>query len=329
MEKKLGFRERLRLIQEEKETKETPIDLSTYKVVDNMERVLTKYDWVDAVEKYQNHTLGGMTMEHLRLAYEKRQALRESKEEIKFYPSSIGRCKRMITYQMLKYPATPKAGSNLHVLETGTSFHERMEELFSDMGILVVPELAIKDEGLCISGRTDAVVWNFLDDLTTLTPGEIIDTEEDRITLNNAKGQTAYVGPRNRVLLIELKTIKDSSFHKLRKKSAKNEHIMQLQLYFHLTGIEKGLIYYENKNTQEIKEYVVEKDDDLIAQVLADISYVVDLANKKELADREFQPNDVQCRYCDYRELCYPNLGAFDFNDLFQLYKEKEEEEGE
>ncbi|MFS1019887.1 Dna2/Cas4 domain-containing protein [Enterococcus casseliflavus] len=316
-------REQLRAIRATKKVEEEKydIDLSAYKVNEDIGKIYTKFDWVDGFDLFHNKSLGGMSIEYMKQEYMKRQELRESKEDIRFFPSSLGRCKRMITYQMLHYRATPKTGTNLSVLENGTSFHDRMEKVCNDMGILVAPELSIKNDDLCISGRTDAVVWNFLDPLEHPIQGET-STEEEKIVLNNSKGETVYVGPQERVLLIEFKSIKDKSFHSLGKSKPKKEHEMQLQLYFFLTGIEKGIIYYENKNTQDTKEYIIEKDDDKIAEVLKEIQIVLDLARKHELAQREYTPNDIHCRYCDYREHCYPNSQPFRFEDLFTLPEE-------
>lgn len=323
---KLSRREQLRLIQQNKQSSiplpTHEVDTSHYKMDESIGQIFTKYDWFNFSEHFQEKSLGGMSIEYLKQEYMKRQELREKKKDIRFFPSSIGRCNRSITYQLLHYKATPKNGSNLMVLENGTMFHERMESLFKDMGILVAPELSIKDEQLCISGRTDAVVWNFLDNLKPLTPGEAGDPHEARIELQNSKGETVYVGPEERVLLVEFKSIADKKFHDLPKTKPKLEHEMQLQLYFQLTGIKKGIIFYENKNTQQVKEYIVKRDEELISRVLGNIHNVVNLAREGKLADREFQPTDVHCRFCDYRELCHPNSNPFTFEDLFAFDEE-------
>lgn len=278
------------------------------------DKVYSKKDYVNGTDLYGDVTLGGMVKTYLADVHAKRQDLRESKEDIRYFPSSVGQCLRKTTYQMLHYHAEPKKGDNLSVLENGTAFHNRMENTFKDMGILIAPELSLKDKELCISGRSDAIVWNFIDD-----PVENEDSIENRIQLYTPQEELVYVGPKSRVLIIELKSIKDKKFHKLSKKKPLKEHEMQLQLYFYLTGIDKGIILYENKNSQETKEYIVEKDDKIIESVLKEIKYCVDLAKKHELAPRTLMPTDVQCRYCDYRDICWPEAKPFTFEDLFEL----------
>lgn len=324
-------RERLQEIRESKKKKE-PQTLESivegyedmgHKVDESVGTIYTKYHWRNIAEEYHDTSLGSMTVEHLKQVYLKRQALRESKHDVRFFPSSLGRCKRMVTYQMQHYKATPKKGTNLLVLENGTSFHDRMESIFSDMGILLTPELSIKDEELCIQGRTDAVVWNFLDELDQPDPSKPIDPEEEKITLLNSKGDTVYIGPQERVLLVEFKSIRDNAFHNLAKSKPKKEHEMQLQLYFYLTGINKGVIYYENKDSQAYKEYIVVRNERIIEEVLRDVAKVVELSKRKELAEREYPLGDVHCRFCDYREICYPNAAPFRYEDLFKLPEEE------
>ena len=71
----------------------------------------------------------------------------------KFYPSAVGQCKRKIVYQMMGYPGKPKQGRNIMILDNGTYFHNRIEDMFKRIGIMIAPELRLKDEALRISGR--------------------------------------------------------------------------------------------------------------------------------------------------------------------------------
>lgn len=229
----------------------------------------------------------------------------------KFYPSSIGRCKRAIVYQMLGYPTKAVNGKSLMVMENGTAFHNRMEEIFERMGILIAPELSLKDEALRISGRSDAIIWNYL----------LEDDEEpgEEITLYDVKDKDKiiYQGPNNHILIVELKSIKDKNFHKLPKSKADKKHEMQLQLYFYLTGIRRGIVYYENKDSQEPKYYLVKYNQELVDQVKADIEYVIEMVDKRELPEKEGNALDIFCRYCDFRNLCHTPLSEQDWTELY------------
>ncbi|MCY9308831.1 Dna2/Cas4 domain-containing protein [Bacillus inaquosorum] len=229
----------------------------------------------------------------------------------KFYPSSIGRCKRAVVYQMLGYPTKPINGQSLLIMENGTGFHNRMEDIFEKMGILVAPELSLKDEELRISGRSDAIIWNFL------KREDEQDDEEIVLFDPNDSEKEIYRGPANHILIVEFKSIKNKNYTKLPKSKPKTAHEMQLQLYFYLTGIKKGIVYYENKDNQESKHYVVEYDEQLINQVKTDIKEILDYADRRELPEKEGNALDVMCRYCDFRNLCHTPISEDQWIELY------------
>lgn len=229
----------------------------------------------------------------------------------KFYPSSIGRCKRSVVYQMLGYPTKPINGQSLLIMENGTSFHNRMEDIFERMGILIAPELSLKDSELRISGRSDAIIWNFLKE-----PDEP-DAEEIVLYDPKDKKKEVYRGPANHILIVEFKSIKNKNYEKLPKSKPKKEHEMQLQLYFYLTGIRKGLVYYENKDTQESKYYLIEYNAELVEQVKSDIRFMIDHAERRELPEKEGNALDIMCRYCDFRNLCHTPISEEEWLDIY------------
>lgn len=248
----------------------------------------------------------------------------------KFYPSSVGECKRKIAYQMMGYPGKPINGQSLLVMENGTSFHNRMEEIFGRMDIMIAPELSLKHADLRISGRSDAIIHNFLrqedevdGDIIQLyrpapkvEPPEPVDGEEPEIQPESLP-ELVYEGPENNVLIVEFKSIKSKGYNDyVPKTKPKKEHEMQLQLYFFLTGIKKGMVYYENKDTQEQKYFIVEYNQVLIDSIIEDIQYVIACIDKGELPEREFQPTEVKCRYCDFRDICYPDFNSIDYDKI-------------
>ncbi|MFE4029294.1 PD-(D/E)XK nuclease family protein [Priestia sp. YIM B13551] len=228
----------------------------------------------------------------------------------KFYPSSVGKCKRAVVYQMLGYPAKPIKGQSVLILDNGTSFHNRMEDIFERMGIMIAPELSLKDEELRISGRSDAIIWNYLK--------QEDEPDEEEIVLYdpNEEDKVIYKGPSNHILIVEFKSIKNKNFEKLKTKP-QSKHIMQLQLYFYLTGIRRGIVWYENKNTQEIKTYMIEYDEGLIQQVKDDIQDILNHVDRHALPEKEGNALDVMCRYCDFRNLCHVPLSDEEWLDMY------------
>ncbi|RUM82852.1 MAG: hypothetical protein DSZ18_04070, partial [Candidatus Thioglobus sp.] len=58
--------------------------------------------------------------------------------------------------------------------------------------------------------------------------------------------------------VVELKSINTRGFKALLDKP-KPDHLIQLQIYLHLSKIEHGMVLYENKNDQQVKAFVVKK----------------------------------------------------------------------
>lgn len=273
-------------------------------------------------EKYGDMNLVDMVHQYL---VEEDQANQQKRYEDgrigKFYPSSVGQCKRKIAYQMMGYPGKPKQGRNILILDNGTYFHNRMEALFERMGIMIAPELKLKHEELRISGRSDAIIWNFMK-----KPDDVI--EGDKVIKlykpvydeegNETGEELVYEGLASDVLIVEFKSSKEKSYNDyIPKTKPDKKHEMQLQLYFFLTGIRAGLVYYENKNTQDQKYYYVTYNQAIVDEIVADIKFVIHHIDNGTLPEREFQPTSFECRYCDYRDICHPVLNNYNLEELF------------
>jgi CRISPR/Cas system-associated exonuclease Cas4 (RecB family) len=226
----------------------------------------------------------------------------------KFYPSSVGRCRRQIAYQMLGYPGRDIPGRNLLIMENGTSFHNRMEHIFEQMGVMIAPELKLVDSDLRISGRSDAIVWNWL---KTEEP-----EEDHEIVLRDIKDEVVYEGKQSDVLIVELKSINNKNWDKLPKTLPKMEHRMQLQLYMYLTGIRQGVVYYENKDTQEQKYFYVVYNPEMVNKIVSDIRYIIDHIDKNKLPERDYTPVSFECKWCDYRDMCNPVSSKVSLDDI-------------
>lgn len=276
----------------------------------------THKDYINPKLSFNEPSLSQMTYAYLSKENYNRSVLKskERKEKLKFYPSSIGNSDRDIVLGMLGYIGSPQRGEGLMIMENGTSFHNRMEAIFEDMGIMIAPELSLRHEELCISGRSDAIIWNFL--------REEDEPDGEIISLKDLDGNIIYEGPENYILLVEFKSISENGFYKLRKGKPKDAHEQQLQLYFHLTGITKGIVYYENKNNQKAQEYVLTKDEEVIASVVNRIKRLLGCASRREIPEPDYLPTDMSARFSNYREITYPDPNPFSFEDLFKTDEE-------
>lgn len=171
------------------------------------------------------------------------------------------------------------------IFDNGSSMHERWQKYLEDAGILVEAESRFIDEERRISGYIDAIV-----------------------EVNNIR----YV--------VELKSINHFSFQKL--KEPKPEHCIQVQLYGMITGLDCFVIY-ENKNTQEIKEFFVRKNDDMIKEIQSMMFAIKESPNTKTILPKTDQIN--LCQSCRYMNTCYKYPDAT-FTEIFNVEKLKEME---
>lgn len=266
----------------------------------NYEQVLQKYKGLDLIEAVHHHLVQSN--------YNRSAERNKQKKGIRFYPSSVGQCPRKNVYQMLGYQGKPRDPNDLQVMENGNYFHHRMEDQFEQMGILIARELSLKDAEHAISGRSDAIIWDFIEPVDEPT-GEVL-------TLHDPQGNVVYEGHEDFVRIVEFKSIKEQNYDKL-KRVGKSNHIEQLQLYFYLTGIRKGTLYYENKNNQSPKTYHINYDPAIVEKVLNEIKEQVAYAKDGILPDRPYTAIDIPCRYCDFRDICHPDTNPFSYEQLF------------
>lgn len=259
---------------------------TTRREIQDLQRIYETTDLIEMIEDYK--------LQQQKEKYQKRLA--EGRVG-KFYPSSAGQCKRKIVYQMTGVEGKPPSAKGLMIMDNGTYFHKRMNDWFEEMGLLVAKDLPLKHEELRISGECDAIIWNFRKNENDIHD-EFIQIKKDN--------EIIAEGYDSDFILVDFKSINSKAFYYLKDKP-KPEHELQLQLYLYLTGIRKGMMYYESKDTQETKYYFVDYNQTKIDKLIDDIQYIIRHVDEETVPDRDFEPSSWQCKYCDYFATCYEN----------------------
>lgn len=210
------------------------------------------------------------------------QEKREERNQEHFYITDAGKCPRAIYFSMKGYPRKEKEARVLRIFDRGDIIHQRlMSALFG------VPEIKV------ISSEID------------IPPKELIRGRAD-----------AILSISNKLYVIELKSSSDFKFQKLEE--PEQTHYQQIQLYMHYFKIPQGIILYENKNTQALKEFEVKYDPSLCEKIISDFEnlkqqYIdqdiippipLELKKVREEAGGIEERFPWQCRYCDFREEC-------------------------
>ncbi|MFH1823587.1 MAG: CRISPR-associated protein Cas4 [archaeon] len=188
-----------------------------------------------------------------------------NKEKAAFYISDAGKCPRAIWFSLKNYPKKPTEARIMRIFEHGDYTHMRIMGALFSMGLVNAVEIKIPDNEF-IHGRADAI-----------------------ITLDNEP------------VVLEIKSINS---YKFKSEEASKDHILQLQLYLHFFKIKKGILIYENKDNQELKEYLVEYNEELIKNILEGFKKIkIDFEEDKEPGI----PTDLEkwrCDYCPYADSC-------------------------
>lgn len=206
--------------------------------------------------------------------------VRESKEVKKtsFAPSGLGyagSCPRMWFYAfngaMFEYDTAAPAMANM---EAGTDAGKRLANVLDKAGILIDSEIKVTHNDPPIFGYIDAMVrW------------------------------------KDEVIVVEVKTTKSASWnYRATSNSVPGYQMVQLLIYMHLTGKEKGFFMTENKDTHEIFILPVKMDDEkraLVEYVLDWMRKVKKNADEGELPTRPFTNKSMQCKGCPVRNTCW------------------------
>lgn len=189
----------------------------------------------------------------------------------KVSPTYLLACLRQCFYKMKGLPQKEKQDArSIRIAENGNYMHKRYFDFFEKMGILKEKEKFVSHPTYPFLGYIDAI-----------------------ITLDGKD------------YLVELKSISHDSFSKLTKPL--EEHQMQLKMYLMLLKeISEGILLYEDKNTQEIKEFHVIYDKAIEEWFTNRMDTLLDYFNRNEEPPRIcLNYTDGVYKWCPYVDICF------------------------
>ena len=193
------------------------------------------------------------------------QSKKDSKEKTAFYATDAGKCPRAIYFALKKYPKKDYDAKILRIFEHGNHTHMRIVGVLFSLGLINAVEVDLPEKDL-IHGRADVII--------------------------SIKGEP-YV--------VEIKSV--NSF-KFKKGEPDSDHIKQLQLYLHFFKIKKGILLYENKDNQDLMEYVIEYDEKLALKLIDSFSHLKEKVENNTVPEIPSDLEDWRCEYCPYLESC-------------------------
>ena len=257
-------------------------------------------------------------------------------------PSQIGSCLRS------RYYARTGAERDVHsvdprtrrIFDNGSYVHERLQSYLEECGVLLMREVSIINDQYNIQGHTDGILKLSDNELGVLEIKSInnrscseLKSEKPEhkrqglVYLFCLESQRQYLQSRykteeefNRSILARRRRyakyyehLKDGS-----KFTAKQKAQFQIDLccqrdkllYYCKTPITKVIFLYENKDTQDLKEYCVQSTDPSAIEVMTDI--FVECKELNECVEKGIKPeregkskSDNACRWCSFKTECW------------------------
>lgn len=255
-------------------------------------------------------------------------------------PSSIGKCLRARYYSRTGAVKVKNDAKSMRIFGNGHKVHDRLQECLINAGILLMSEVPVLHSDLLIQGHTDGILKLSDSELGVLEIKSINQRQFEE--LKREKDEHREQG-LSYLFCIEQrwKELKDKyknawDFAKSRKarrkyyakfyqhlkggsKHTRQEKIdFQVDLHMKLDSllfrcdkpITKVVFLYENKNTQELKEYTVSSEDKgaekVINRIIDECFYVNECVETGEVPNRCTTSKSSQvCRFCDYRNECW------------------------
>lgn len=183
-----------------------------------------------------------------------------------FYITDAGKCPRAIYFRFKKYPRKEPEPRVLRIFEHGDYTHMKIMSTLFSLGIVRAAEIKIPSQEI-IGGRADAIV-----------------------------------GLDGKPYVLEIKSSSQYKFNNL--EASEPDHLKQIQLYLHYFKVPQGILLYEDKNTQALKEFLVKYDPNLVQDVLKKFEILKDQIERDIIPPI---PKDIEpwrCKYCEYREIC-------------------------
>lgn len=256
-------------------------------------------------------------------------------------PSQIAVCKRARYYSRTgEGTKTSYSARTQRIFDNGTYFHERTQKYMLDSGILLLDEVPVLSEEYNIQGHTDGIL-DLGDEYAILELKSINDNQYSGLRSGEKPEHTLQGLVYVYCIESHRKFLREKYKNKLLFKLSRSKRAKEYEQYYqHLKGgskhtkeekiafqvglhlrlddlvftcekpITKVIFLYENKNTQDLKEFVVDsttpENQEKIAEILEGCSYVNECVETGTVPPREAtRKSDSICRFCSYKDECW------------------------
>lgn len=79
-----------------------------------------------------------------------------------------------------------------------------------------------------------------------------------------------------------------------------DSHIIQVNVYMYCLGIKYGFLFYECKDDQQVHEYFLKYDPNVLVPVFKKIKFVQNCIQEKIVPECKYSSQKFECQYCDF-----------------------------
>lgn len=223
-----------------------------------------------------------------------KQQLESTRDTQHLHPSEICKkswCPRSSWYTIKGYAKEEKRYSfqTLNVFEEGHSIHRKWQNWMQEAGILESSEVAIYNDEHLLMGHADGII----NDKKGKAVVEIKSIGAGTIRYEGYDLWSSTESP-------------DDMWKKIHKPFY--SHLRQINLYMYCTGIHVGILLYEWKATQEVKEFHVRYQPSLIEDILFSCKNVI---RGLESGIPPMRPSWIEnstnlvCKTCPFKGACW------------------------
>jgi hypothetical protein len=209
-------------------------------------------------------------------------------------PSSLGGCKREAAFKFLGVEGQVKIDPDLELIfEDGNWRHHKWQALFLDMQAVL--------------GRKRFRVVSFESD--AILPGLFV-----------AGSLDVHIVVRGVHYIIDIKGINDFGFKRvcIDQDAPMPKHIDQLVAYMKAKKVRRGIILYENKDKNQVKNFLVQYSKEQWKEVVTWCDSVINYMENERLPPRHVDCNKGQFGYrkCIFARICYGKQSGDEIRDM-------------
>jgi CRISPR/Cas system-associated exonuclease Cas4 (RecB family) len=224
-----------------------------------------------------------------------------------FHPSEFHDCVRKLAYKYYGVEGKRKITPDLQrIFDNGHFMHERYTDYFTNMGIIygvwecanpMCKEKYGKKEKYGIQKRGE--------------PCEKCGCTEYKYNeVNVVDKEHWFSGHVDCIFqlskdfhVVDFKSMNSRLFSQLKEPLEK--HVIQITIYLWILDFESGFLLYENKDTQKIKLYEIERNDELVKKIKNRAKGLRAILESKKLPKRPFEKTSKQCKSCEFKTICW------------------------